>query len=85
MSTNISSSGTPVEILMRMPEEIVGKPSRAWLCRGRIARVQEYLSGDHVEIGIQSITTTSSTSAGPGNLPVSDTNFPRALTRLVSM
>lgn len=65
MSTNISSTGlyfasdtpfevgTQVEILLRMPEEVVGRPSREWLCRGRVARVHEYLSGDHVGVGVQ--------------------------------
>lgn len=65
MSTNISSTGlyfssevpfkvgTQVEILLRMPEEVVGKPSREWLCRGRVARVQEYLSGDYIGVGVQ--------------------------------
>jgi hypothetical protein len=65
ISTNISSTGlyfasetpfsvgTQVEIVLRMPEEVVGKPSREWLCRGRVARVQEHLSGDHVGVGVQ--------------------------------
>jgi PilZ domain len=52
LSSNISVSGlylatdlplkvgAPVEIAMRMPEEVTGKPSSDWLCRGQVVRVE---------------------------------------------
>jgi len=52
LSLNISASGlylttdlqlkvgTPVEISMRMPEQVTGKPSNEWRCRGRVVRVE---------------------------------------------
>jgi c-di-GMP-binding flagellar brake protein YcgR len=51
LSTNISASGlylstdlplnvgAPVEISMRMPEQVTGKPARDWRCRGQVVRV----------------------------------------------
>ena len=35
-------SGTPVEVLFRMPEEIVGHPSNDWRCKGEVVRVEEH-------------------------------------------
>jgi len=52
LSSNVSASGlylatdlllqvgAPVEIAMRMPAQVTGKPSRDWLCRGRVVRVE---------------------------------------------
>jgi hypothetical protein len=52
VSSNISASGlylttdlrlkvgAPVEISMRMPEEVTGKPANEWRCRGRVVRVE---------------------------------------------
>jgi len=31
--------GTPVKVLLRMPEQITGKPSPEWSCMGRVVRV----------------------------------------------
>lgn len=31
--------GTPVKVLLRMPEQITGKPSPKWSCMGRVVRV----------------------------------------------
>ncbi len=33
--------GTPVEIFLRMPEEVMGEPPHEWCCRGRVVRVSE--------------------------------------------
>jgi len=53
LSSNISASGlclatdlplkvgAPVEIAMRMPEQVTGKPASEWLCRGQVVRVEE--------------------------------------------
>jgi hypothetical protein len=30
--------GERVEVMLTMPEEIAGRPSRAWRCRGRVVR-----------------------------------------------
>lgn len=32
--------GAPVEIVLRMPEEIVGEPSNEWCCKGQIVRIE---------------------------------------------
>ncbi|HEX4487280.1 MAG TPA: PilZ domain-containing protein [Terriglobales bacterium] len=31
--------GTPVKVLLRMPEQITGRPSPKWSCMGRVVRV----------------------------------------------
>lgn len=33
------AAGKAVEMVLRMPEEIVGRPSHQWRCRGRVVRV----------------------------------------------
>jgi hypothetical protein len=33
--------GTPVEIFLRMPEEVMGEPPHEWCCRGRVVRVSD--------------------------------------------
>lgn len=33
------TAGAPVELRFTMPEEIIGKPERAWRCVGRVVRV----------------------------------------------
>jgi len=52
LSSNISASGlyvatdlplktdTPVEISMRMPQQVTGKPPKEWRCMGRVVRVE---------------------------------------------
>lgn len=35
------SMGMPVELQFTMPEEITGKPERAWRCVGRVVRVDK--------------------------------------------
>jgi hypothetical protein len=52
LSSNISASGlyvatdlplkkdAPVEISMRMPQQVTGKPPREWRCVGRVVRVE---------------------------------------------
>jgi hypothetical protein len=54
LSSNISASGlyvatdlplkkdAPVEISMRMPEQVTGKPAREWRCVGRVVRVEPF-------------------------------------------
>jgi hypothetical protein len=37
--------GTPVKVLLRMPEQITGRPSPKWSCMGRVVRVDA--SGGH--------------------------------------
>ena len=32
--------GAPLEISLRMPERVTGKPACEWCCRGRVVRVQ---------------------------------------------
>jgi len=32
--------GTPVQIALRMPEEVTGRASQQWNCRGRVVRVE---------------------------------------------
>ncbi len=32
--------GTPVQIALRMPEEVTGRVSQEWNCRGRVVRVE---------------------------------------------
>jgi hypothetical protein len=32
--------GTPVQIALRMPEEVLGRVSQQWNCRGRVVRVE---------------------------------------------
>lgn len=34
-------TGTPVEIFLKMPKEIMGEPSKEWCCRGRVVRVAD--------------------------------------------
>lgn len=34
--------GTPVELQFTMPEEITGKPERAWRCVGRVVRIDKH-------------------------------------------
>ncbi|HTV60834.1 MAG TPA: PilZ domain-containing protein [Verrucomicrobiae bacterium] len=43
--------GAPVEILLRMPEEIAGEPSKEWCCKGQIVRV-ENSGAPHVKFGV---------------------------------
>ena len=31
--------GTPVEIFLRMPEEVTGEPATDWLCTGHVVRI----------------------------------------------
>jgi len=65
LSSNVSASGlylatdlllkvgAPVEIAMRMPAQVTGKPSREWLCRGQVVRVEpEDLSNDKHRVGV---------------------------------
>jgi PilZ domain len=33
--------GTPVEIFLRMPEEVMGEAPHEWCCRGRVVRVSD--------------------------------------------
>jgi hypothetical protein len=33
--------GAPLEISLRMPERVTGKPACEWCCRGRVVRVQK--------------------------------------------
>jgi len=33
--------GTTVELLLRMPEEIVGAPANEWRCAGQVVRIEE--------------------------------------------
>jgi PilZ domain len=33
--------GTPVELLLKMPREVIGEPAHEWCCRGRVVRVGE--------------------------------------------
>jgi hypothetical protein len=42
------ATGNSVELTLRMPEEVVGRPSNAWRCRGRVVRVAP---GTATEIG----------------------------------
>ncbi len=63
VSSNISSRGvyfatdlplrvgTPLQMTLRMPEEVVGKPSREWCCSGRVVRVHPNGSS-HDKLGI---------------------------------
>lgn len=32
--------GMLVEIILKMPEKVIGKPAREWCCKGRVVRVQ---------------------------------------------
>jgi hypothetical protein len=32
--------GMPIEVSLRMPEQVIGTPSREWCCRGRVVRVE---------------------------------------------
>ena len=42
LSTSLPvTMGTPVELQFTMPEEISGKPERAWRCVGRVVRVDK--------------------------------------------
>jgi hypothetical protein len=34
-------SGTPVEMLFRMPEEITGQSANHWRCTGQVVRIEE--------------------------------------------
>lgn len=43
--------GTPLQMTLRMPEEVVGKPSREWSCNGRVVRVHPN-SGPHDKLGV---------------------------------
>jgi hypothetical protein len=39
-SDSSSEMGTRLEISLRMPESVTGKPACEWCCRGRVLRVQ---------------------------------------------
>lgn len=34
-------SGTPVEMLFRMPEEVAGQSANDWRCTGQVVRIEE--------------------------------------------
>ncbi len=40
--------GTPVEIFVKMPEEVMDGPAHEWCCRGRVVRVSEPDPVDHI-------------------------------------
>lgn len=43
LSTSLPvTMGMPVELQFTMPEEITGRPERAWRCVGRIVRVDKH-------------------------------------------
>lgn len=43
LSTSLPiTMGTAVELQFTMPEEITGKPERAWRCVGRVVRVDKH-------------------------------------------
>lgn len=45
--------GAPVEISLRMPEEVTGKPAQSWLCRGQVVRVApDDMPNDKHSIGV---------------------------------
>jgi hypothetical protein len=43
--------GTPVKVLLRMPEQVTGRASPAWSCMGRVVRVDR-TAGPNGERGI---------------------------------
>lgn len=46
--------GTPVQVLLRMPEEITGRASPKWSCTGRVVRVdREHESEGKRGIGVE--------------------------------
>ena len=66
VSSNISSTGLclatdlpavvgmPVEVSLRMPQQVTGRPSQEWRCRGQVVRVQPRDVGhDKASVGVQ--------------------------------
>ena len=56
--------GTPLQIVFRMPEEITGKRSQEWNCRGRVVRSDTVtestsLAGIGVEIQYYEVSKAS--------------------------
>jgi hypothetical protein len=46
--------GSAVEILLRMPEEITGKPATEWRCTGHVVRLQPLdISRGRLGVGVQ--------------------------------
>lgn len=46
--------GTQVEVLLKMPEEITGDPTREWVCTGHVVRVEPVDSpAGRLGIGVQ--------------------------------
>jgi hypothetical protein len=46
--------GTAVEILLKMPEEITGKPTTEWRCTGHVVRLQPVdASRSQLGVGVQ--------------------------------
>ena len=43
--------GSAVEILLKMPEEITGKPTTAWRCTGHVVRL-EPIDTTHSKLGV---------------------------------
>lgn len=43
--------GSEVEILLKMPEEITGKPATDWRCTGRVVRLQP-IDTPHGKLGV---------------------------------
>ena len=41
--------GTPVEIFLRMPEEVMGEAPHEWCCRGRVVRVSDDSAGSNAD------------------------------------
>jgi hypothetical protein len=54
-STNAPvENGTPVEVLFRMPEEIVGRPANDWRCMGQVVRIAERQTTElRFEVGVK--------------------------------
>ena len=47
-------NGVTVEVLLRMPEEIVGSPANDWRCTGQVVRVEERDSpAERFQVGVK--------------------------------
>ena len=66
VSSNLSSAGVclttdlpveigmPVEVSLRMPQQVTGRPSQEWCCRGQVVRVQPRdVADDQPFVGVQ--------------------------------
>jgi hypothetical protein len=47
-------NGTTVEVLLRMPEEIVGTPGNDWRCTGQVVRIEDRATATaRFEVGVK--------------------------------